>query len=93
MFDTWNKIFLKREKGFVADDSSHALVNNIEQPKFEFVTEIGDNEFEIVKCSQELDLIADEIAYYLLACCRVIRGLQAFNEIFGSRHGLLNMRT
>jgi len=57
---------LQGEKGFDADESPHALVDNYEQPTHDFVTEMDNTSFEIVKCSQELDLTADGIASDLL---------------------------
>ena len=57
----------ERRDGFHAEESSPALVDNcVQQPKYEFVTEIDDSVFEIKKCSQKLDLKVNEIANYLL---------------------------
>ena len=84
---------LKGEAKFYADKSHPALVDNYEQPKHEFMTEIDDTVFEIEKCLQELDLIADEVANdFLEEWGKVIRGVQALDQIFGSGHRLLDIQ-
>jgi len=85
-------ISLKGEEGLDADESPPVLADNYEQTKYEFVTEIDDIVFEIEKCLQELDLIADEIANDLLEWGGVIPGVQVFDQISESGYGLLDIQ-